>query len=97
MKNRKQLLCKLQVGVVCRAVGKVGRRSVCGRFFSAAVGENLPNGSTHCLGDECGVGLEGYFKGCEKVCLGVAGLVLAACCLGECAVGLGGSLCALPW
>ena len=39
---------------------------------SAAVGENLPNGSTHCLtpaqalGDECGVGLEGYFKGCEK-------------------------------
>ena len=39
----------LQVGVVCRAVGRVGRRSVCGRFFSAAVGENLPNGSTHCI------------------------------------------------
>ena len=28
------------------------------------------------LGDECGVGLEGYFEGCEKGCLGLLGLCL---------------------
>ena len=51
-------------------------------FFSAAAGENTLR-HLQTLGDECGVGLEGYFEGCEKGCLGLLGLCVAVFCPGK--------------